>query len=139
MERREFLKTSCLVCLGVQATLATSLFTGCSSLPVYRTSVADHEITVPKSVVAEGDFHLIHADNVEYQIALQRRDGRFSAILLRCTHAENPVTYTGHGFSCSLHGSMFDSNGAVTRGPASLPLENLLVQEYPDRIVIRLS
>ncbi|MGB2868348.1 MAG: Rieske (2Fe-2S) protein [Bacteroidota bacterium] len=138
MERREFLKTSCLACLGAQAA-ATGLVTGCSSLPIYRTSVAENEITVPMSLFAEGDFHLIRTDNFDFQIALRKQDGRFTAILLRCTHAENPVTPSGHGFACSLHGSTFDANGIVTRGPASLPLVKLPTVEYPDKVVIRLS
>ena len=139
MERRDFLKTSCLVCLGTHAAITAGLLSGCSSVAVYRTSVTENQITIPKSLFAEGDVRLIHANNLEYQVALRKHGDRYTALLLRCTHAENPVTSAGNGFTCSLHGSTFDTNGAVTRGPASLPLEQLTTVEYPDKIVIHLS
>jgi Rieske Fe-S protein len=48
-----------------------------------------------------------------------------------CTHAgclltDGPSTIAG-GLYCACHGSIFDGNGAVTRGPARSPLQHYLV------------
>ena len=54
-----------------------------------------------------------------------RREGKLSAISSVCTHRH--VTLTAKHdctFYCKRHGSLFDANGHVTKGPANkdLPL-----------------
>jgi nitrite reductase/ring-hydroxylating ferredoxin subunit len=50
------------------------------------------------------------------------RDG-FYAISSICTHLGCNVNHvTGDGFACPCHGSRYDANGQVTRGPAPRPL-----------------
>jgi nitrite reductase/ring-hydroxylating ferredoxin subunit len=39
-----------------------------------------------------------------------------------CTHLGCNVKRTGAGFECPCHGSRFDENGRVVRGPAPAPL-----------------
>jgi cytochrome b6-f complex iron-sulfur subunit len=46
----------------------------------------------------------------------------FYAISSTCTHLGCNVKKAGHGFECPCHGSRFDDNGAVVRGPAPSPL-----------------
>lgn len=47
-----------------------------------------------------------------------------------CTHSGCPISYlqTSNKFSCSCHGSEFDTNGNVLQGPAATPL-NMFVCE----------
>ena len=53
-----------------------------------------------------------------------------------CTHqgcAVGVVGATGReSLSCPCHGSAFDANGAVTRGPARTPLAHYLVTTTTD-------
>jgi cytochrome b6-f complex iron-sulfur subunit len=49
----------------------------------------------------------------------------FSAISLVCTHLGCTVGSKPEGFACPCHGSRFDPQGNVTRGPAKKPLNSL--------------
>jgi cytochrome b6-f complex iron-sulfur subunit len=49
----------------------------------------------------------------------------FSAISLVCTHLGCTVESKPEGFNCPCHGSRFDLQGSITRGPASKPLNSL--------------
>ncbi len=49
-------------------------------------------------------------------------DGLF-CISSVCTHLGCNVRHVGAGFECPCHGSHYDENGRVTRGPAPKPLE----------------
>ncbi len=46
-----------------------------------------------------------------------------------CTHAGCSVHLAGTAFDCPCHGSGFDLGGAVTQGPAKLPLKHFEVHE----------
>ena len=47
----------------------------------------------------------------------------FYTISSVCTHLGCNVRYVaGEGFACPCHGSLYDANGRVTRGPAPQPL-----------------
>ncbi|MBY0426512.1 MAG: Rieske 2Fe-2S domain-containing protein, partial [Cytophagales bacterium] len=46
----------------------------------------------------------------------------FKVFSTTCTHAGCGTTFDGTTFDCSCHGSRFDSQGNVLRGPASSPL-----------------
>jgi cytochrome b6-f complex iron-sulfur subunit len=46
----------------------------------------------------------------------------FHAVSLVCTHLGCTVETRPEGFACPCHGSRFDPQGRVTRGPATQPL-----------------
>lgn len=51
------------------------------------------------------------------------------AVSSLCTHAGCSVHAAGGSFECPCHGSAFDLAGAVTAGPAKLPLRHFEVRE----------
>lgn len=55
--------------------------------------------------------------------------GGIYALTSICTHRGCSVRWSGEGFTCPCHGSEYDRLGAVTHGPARLPLRHLAVQE----------
>lgn len=61
---------------------------------------------------------------------------RFIALDLRCTHQGYEVVPGGPGFSCPLHGSQFDPDGDVARGPAGSPLRRFRVRRKRGTLVI---
>jgi len=63
---------------------------------------------------------------------LIRTEMGFSAISLVCTHLGCTVESMPEGFSCPCHGSRFDSQGKVMRGPAAKPLISLKVKTTED-------
>jgi cytochrome b6-f complex iron-sulfur subunit len=60
-------------------------------------------------------------------IILNSQD-KISAISLVCTHLGCTVESKPEGFSCPCHGSRFDLQGNVIRGPANKPLRQLRIE-----------
>jgi Rieske Fe-S protein len=141
MERRSFIKTSCALCLSASVGgLLSSMMSSCASIPIYTTTSIKDTIKVPASIFASTDIQIIHADNYEYDIALKKEaDGSFLALVLQCTHASNPLTMAGDKFKCSLHGSTFNKQGAVTHGPAEYPLKRLTTKLSKSDIIVILK
>jgi Rieske Fe-S protein len=55
---------------------------------------------------------------------------------MQCTHQENQLDVTGNGFSCSLHGSQFDKDGNVLKGPAEDHLQRYKTTIKNNNLVI---
>lgn len=73
-----------------------------------------------------GDGALIFAQE---RVALLKSVSDYRAVRLICTHLGCTVTAAADGFHCPCHGSRFDRQGMVLRGPATVPLQNLNVEE----------
>ena len=63
---------------------------------------------------------------------LIRSDQGYTALSLVCPHLGCTVESKPDGFACPCHGSRFDLQGKVTRGPAGKPLVVLRVATTPD-------
>ena len=140
MERREFIKTSCVICLtGSAAATISTLLSSCAPLPVYSTKADHGTIAVPLSALNNGNIQIIRVQDILYDIALKKENnGMYSAFPLLCTHASNPLTLSGGKFLCSLHGSTFDQEGKVIHGPAAKPLLHLKTRLTTECIIISL-
>ncbi len=140
MERRNFIKSTCTICLlGTAGFLAAQLH-GCSpaSFPIFKTGVTDKKVTVPLSLFEKSSLQIVRPDQMFYDIAVQKReDNTYSAILLLCTHQQNQLTVTGSGYSCALHGSTFDKNGNVLKGPAEVALQRFNTTVVNDNLIIQ--
>lgn len=60
---------------------------------------------------------------------LVRTEGGLSAISLVCPHLGCTVEQKAGALVCPCHGSSFDKNGKVTKGPAADSLETLAVEQ----------
>jgi len=60
---------------------------------------------------------------------LVRGENSVHALSLVCTHLGCTVEQKAGAFLCPCHGSSFDKDGNVTKGPASAPLEILDVEQ----------
>jgi len=139
MNRRTFLKSSCSACLLAGAGLAVGTLSSCSTVPVYATSIRENTIAVPARLFADRPLQLVSVEGFEYEIAVERRGNGYRAFLLRCTHADNALTYTGSRFVCTLHGSTFDEEGRVTKGPATMPLESLRAVRVGEAVIVQMN
>lgn len=116
------------MCIALGA--GVGLLEGCGSPQAFECALTGGALTVPLSLFQTAEFQLVRSDALRYDVGVRKeRSGEFTAVLLRCTHVENPVSPRGDGYECSLHGSHFDSSGQVLRGPAQRPL-----QQYPTEI-----
>ena len=142
MNRRKFVKQSCTICMAVSSGMLVAALSSCSAmLPIYHAALTGGDkLAVPLALFEKSDFRLIQPQNILYNIGLKKEaDGSFTALLLRCTHADNQLTSTGNGYNCTLHGSTFDNEGRVTHGPAERPLKRYPTQLTGQQIIIQLS
>ncbi len=54
------------------------------------------------------------------------------AVSLVCTHLGCTIGEDLQGFACPCHGSRFDPNGRMVKGPAAKSLEKLRIEETPE-------
>jgi len=66
------------------------------------------------------------------RVALLRDDKGVYALSLICTHLGCTVTVTEDAMACPCHGSRFDRQGRVLKGPADRSLERLKVEVRGD-------
>jgi Rieske Fe-S protein len=62
----------------------------------------------------------------------------FTAVLRRCPHSGCTVRYSfvTYKIECPCHGSQFDSEGNVLRGPAKKPLTRLTVRQEVGKVYV---
>jgi len=70
------------------------------------------------------------------RVALLKDDSGFYALSLVCTHLGCTVIVSEDALSCPCHGSRFDSQGKVLKGPASRSLERFKVELHGDRVEV---
>jgi Rieske Fe-S protein len=126
MERRKFISSSCRICLLGAAGFSLTQIIGCATTsPVYKTSIANGDLNVPLNLFEKSALQIVRPAGWYYDVAVQKNpDNSYTALLLQCTHQENQLTPTGTGYHCSLHGSDFDKQGNVRKGPAEQPLHH---------------
>jgi cytochrome b6-f complex iron-sulfur subunit len=120
ISRRDFLK------LASSAILTASGLLGLGGLLRFLDTQTD---AVPPT-----DFDLGPAANYaigarilrpEIPAVVFRTTSGFTAMSLVCTHLGCTVESKPEGFTCPCHGSRFDLQGEVLRGPAGKPLNSL--------------
>ena len=139
MERRTFLKSSCNACLLVATGFLVPALSGCGpgAYQVFNTEVRDDLVTVPADSFVKGPLVLVRPKGWYYSIALRKKeDNTYSALLLKCTHQDNQLTAASNGYSCSLHGSAFNTQGQVVKGPAEKALKTYPVTIETNSIII---
>ena len=115
--------------------------TGCSpaAYAVFKTEVTDKKITMPLSMFDQNSLQFVRPKGWYYDIAVQKKeDNSYSALLLMCTHQENQLTPKATGFECSLHGSQFDQEGRVMKGPAERSLKKYNTSVNQNTLIIHL-
>ncbi len=124
MHRRNFISSSCKICLLGAAGYSLLQLESCSpASSIYKTSIINGDLNVPLHLFDKSTLQIVHPDGWYYDVAVQKNaDDSYTALLLQCTHQQNQLTLTGNGYHCSLHGSDFDKLGNVRKGPAEQPL-----------------
>jgi cytochrome b6-f complex iron-sulfur subunit len=72
----------------------------------------------------------------EARVAVIREAGEIYALDLRCTHLGCTVSVTPRELVCPCHGSVFDWQGNVVRGPANRPLARHELENRGDQVVV---
>lgn len=126
MQRRKFLSSSCKICLLGAAGYSWLQLESCSPVaPVYKTDVTNGALNIPLNLFDKNALQIVRPNGWYFDVAVQKnQDNSYTALLLQCTHQDNQLTPTSNGYHCSLHGSDFDKQGNVRKGPAEQPLQH---------------
>jgi nitrite reductase/ring-hydroxylating ferredoxin subunit len=114
-----------VACAGMATMLP--LLNGCTSpAQLVQATRSGDELQVPFTAFAEKDWVIVRSKQMEFDVFLKKdTTGSYKAILMRCSHRNNPVQRTSTGFVCHEHGSRFNSDGLVLTEPASTNLTEL--------------
>lgn len=137
MDRRQFLKNSCLACMAAGAGISLG---SCSPMPVLKAEYQNGKISIPETALAPGsDLFIVRSMKLDFDLLLIRKEGAYSALYLMCTHNQNGLTVTQTNIVCNNHGAEFHFDGKVKKGPASEPLRRFPVSASGGLIEIRFS
>ncbi len=146
MNRQTFLQTCSAGCLGLTA-LGTML-QSCTSSKIIKSTIEGEYLIVPivafevikKDRKTYRPFVIAQNDTLRYPISIYRNsEGKYNALLMRCTHQGTELQVFGDKLQCPAHGSEFETNGQVTEGPADENLRTFPVIIAGDNLKISLA
>ena len=135
MERKDFIEK---VGLSAASILIFGCMQGCSKsdspAPTQPTGSTNNNTTKPvdftiiitanpyTSLNTAGGFYIDKTNNI---IIARTLTNEFIAVSSLCTHQQVTIDFepSNNKFSCSAHGSVFSTTGAVLNGPAASPLK----------------
>ena len=134
LDRREFV--SACACL-----LAGSLVTACASLVARPVPVTDGRVRIalaehPELTRPEGSLKIMPEGATDPLYVLRLDDGQIAVLSPICTHQGCTVDIQGRRLVCPCHGSTYDREGRVLRGPAPRALTRAAVQLTDGVLVI---
>lgn len=142
MDRRKFLENTCLTCVAVA--VGSSFLQGCSSIKTINAfeengylTIDKTEFTAPSS--GESINSIIVASNSLKvpMMVFKTGEDSYEAYSLECTHKGVKVEYVNNRFECPAHGSIFDNNGKVVKGPAKRDLKHYSTDKTATTIKIK--
>ena len=131
-----------MVCAGLVAgTSVLTLLEGCATAKIQKVSVVNKEISIDAALCNELQKILVlRTDDLEYDVLLYYvSNANYSAVLLKCTHYDNPVFVNNKEVFCPSHGSKFDYTGKVLTEPATQSLKSFKVKLDNQTIKINIS
>jgi len=141
MERRDFLKNTCGLCLMGTIGGAVASLASCSpAYPVFKTEILNNQVKIPINMFDTSSIQFVRPKGWYYDIVVERNNGAYNALLLKCTHQDNGLNINGNnGYTCSVHGSTFDKEGHVRKGPAEKSLRKYPTKIEGDQLLIYLN
>ncbi len=144
MDRRKFIKTSCVSCLS--ATLFSSaVLTACTPTQYISGTLEKDGLIIEKEQFKLGNkgsyssFVIVRNENLLFPICVYRfSDEDYSAIWLKCAHMGAEVNVVGDMLQCPAHGSEYNNRGVVTNRPATSNLRTFPVVVRKNELFIDL-
>ncbi len=147
MDRKDFLKTCSMACLGGLGIAV--LLQSCSTAHYFANNeisgeylkVLLTEFTLDKKGQAVNrKYVLVKSEKLNFPIYLYKlNEKEYSAVWMECTHLGAELSAHGEYLSCPSHGSEFDKLGKVTQGPAQNNLRKFRTSIEKQYLLIHLS
>lgn len=150
MNRKEFIKTCGVACLGITG---ISLLQNCKSAKQVQSVSTNNQLQIDKS-----EFEIINKEKKSFRksvvtspiaigpehsdfpiVVYRFSDTDYTALLLRCTHQASELNLNGDIMTCSAHGSEFNNKGEVIQGPAEQNLHAFRVTSDAVNIYVHLG
>jgi Rieske Fe-S protein len=136
-DRRAFVRSG-------TAALALSLLPSCASLVTRRVALDGGRIRLslrqyPELAEPRGSMRLLPDGWEDPVYLLVLEGGGFAAVSSVCTHRGCTVDLGGPGLACPCHGSQYDREGRVMRGPANRALTRYPVRAAGDELIIEVG
>ncbi len=127
LSRRDFLKVS------TNSLLALAGLIGIGGLIRYLSYQFDSPPRNEFDIGPESDYPIpSHTVLPNIPAVIIRDESGFKAMSLTCTHLGCMVEQRNFGFECPCHGSRYDKEGKVFKGPASTSLPQFRIQKSQD-------
>jgi Rieske Fe-S protein len=133
--RKDFIRRATAVGLGVAG---SSVSVTCSGGLGSGGAPSGAQAITRVSEVPPGSAIEFRDDSGERAVLVHlEQSGQFVAYSVVCTHQGCPVAYRDGELVCPCHGSVFDpaQGGAVVRGPAQKPLQEIEIDIKGDKVV----
>ena len=126
--------------LGLTAGVTTGL-PGCATVPVYPATLSAGRIVLKRSELDEAmaakRVVQLSTPGFDGTILLVKGEcGEYRALDATCTHRGCQVRRSGSGMTCPCHGSSYNLDGEVVRGPAQKPLQRYNIEVKAETIEI---
>jgi Rieske Fe-S protein len=140
MDRKDFLKKGCHTCFLGAAALLLPHLTGCGpASKVFQTDLVNNQLEMPLQLFDKNNLQFVRPRGWQYDIAVHKNEnGTYLALLMQCTHMDNQLTAAQNGYTCSLHGSRFNSEGMVIKGPAEKGLKRYSTLVNNNNLIIHI-
>jgi nitrite reductase/ring-hydroxylating ferredoxin subunit len=147
MKRRDFLSKSCLMCgaAAVSVVAVTSL-ESCKTTESTSGAVSEgfqvlnNQVLIPVAEMSASRLKTFKVKGLPKELLLVKNgETRFEAYLMRCPHAGGTVKAEESDLVCALHGSRFDLNGKVTKGPSKEGLKRYPVSVEGKSLVVSMG
>ena len=147
MDRRNFLLAGCKACAALAAVPALASLESCSSGKTAAAgssasgalAVENGVLSIPMSSLSDG-VGMVSAKGLGDKLFISKgADGSYKALLLNCPHMGGAVKLKEDKLVCGLHGSAFDMDGQVTKGPAKQGLKTYPVEVAGDVLKVRVA
>ncbi len=145
MDRKEFIKTCGIACLGGSA-LSVFLQSCASANYFAQTSLNENKIILPKiefiktqdDKTSQRKYVLVKTEKLNFPICIYKTGEEYTALLLECTHKGCELHPSGDFLICPCHGSEFTNKGIVQNPPAEENLKTFLITTDHENIYIQL-
>jgi Rieske Fe-S protein len=145
MNRRNFIKNSCVACLSFSAVGA--MLSSCTTTKYTTGKLEKDGLTVSKDEfkvkqkggTAYSSFIIIRNDALQFPICIFRiSDQEYSALWMKCSHQGAELQAAGDVLQCPAHGSEFSNRGVASGGPANGNLRSFPVRVSANDLFIDL-
>jgi Rieske Fe-S protein len=120
--------------------LISDLIACSPSSKVLKLPVSENTVRIPATAFVNESLQIVRPEGWFYDIAIRKSSANdFEALLLECTHQQNQLIVSQNGYQCMLHGSKFNLEGQVVKGPAERGLKRFATRVDQGQVVIQLK